>query len=98
MNAVVATLSDARTAHVSATALVDEIERDLSFASLDRLATFERLGKDPDMPADAAVAIAINGCTERSSLPPKPPPQAVGTTRTASGFSRMTCAISSRSI
>ena len=50
-----------------ATALVDEIERDLSFASLDRLATFERLGKDPDMPADAAVAIAINGWLQGAS-------------------------------
>jgi predicted esterase len=44
-----------------AAAIVDEIERGLSFASLDRLATFARLGADPDMPADAALAMAING-------------------------------------
>ena len=41
---------------------------------------------------------AISGWTERSSLPPKPPPQAVGMMRTASGSSRMTFAISSRSM
>jgi predicted esterase len=41
--------------------LIDEIEQGLSFATLDRLATFERLGTDPEMPADAAVAMAING-------------------------------------
>jgi len=41
--------------------IVDEIGQQLSFASLDRLATFERLGTDPDTPADAAVALAING-------------------------------------
>lgn len=44
-----------------ASVVVDEIEQGLSFASLDRLATFERLGTDADMPADAAVAMAING-------------------------------------
>ena len=44
-----------------ASAIVDEIEQGLSFASLDRLATFERLGADPDMPADGALAMAING-------------------------------------
>ena len=41
--------------------IVDEIEQGLSFASLDRLATFERLSTDPDMPAEAALAMAING-------------------------------------
>ena len=41
--------------------IVDEIEKGFSFASLDRLATFERLGTDPDMPADGALAMAING-------------------------------------
>ena len=44
-----------------ASAIVDEIEQGLSFASLDRLATFERLGTDPDTPADGALAMAING-------------------------------------
>ena len=41
--------------------IIDEIEQGLSFASLDRLATFARLGTDSDMPADAAMAMAING-------------------------------------
>jgi predicted esterase len=45
----------------AASTVVDEIEQGLSFASLDRLATFERLGTDPDMPAEAALAMAING-------------------------------------
>ncbi len=44
-----------------ASGVVDEIARDLSFAALDRLATFDRLGTDPDVPPDAAIAIAING-------------------------------------
>jgi len=47
--------------------IVDEIERDLSFAALDRLAAFERLGNDPDTPADAAVAIGINGWLQGAS-------------------------------
>ena len=44
-----------------ATAVIDEIQRELSFNSLERLATFERVGIDPDLPADRGVAIAING-------------------------------------
>ena len=44
-----------------ATSMVDEIERSLSFASLDRLATFERLADDPDAPAESILAMAING-------------------------------------
>lgn len=44
-----------------ASAIVDEIEQGLSFASLDRLATFERLGTDPDTPPENALAMAING-------------------------------------
>ncbi len=44
-----------------AAGIVDEIEHDLTFAALDRLATFERLGDDPDTPAEAALAIGING-------------------------------------
>jgi pimeloyl-ACP methyl ester carboxylesterase len=45
----------------AAAAVVDEIAGDLSFASLERLATFERIGGETDVPAEAAVAIAING-------------------------------------
>jgi len=44
-----------------ASTIIDEIEQGLSFASLDRLATFDRLGTDADMPASSAVAMAING-------------------------------------
>ena len=45
----------------AATAIVDEIQRELSFSTLTRLATFERVGLDPDLPADRGLAIAING-------------------------------------
>ena len=45
----------------AAAALADEIERELSFATLDRLATFERLGTGPDVPPDRAVALAVSG-------------------------------------
>lgn len=45
----------------AATAVVDEIERHLSFATLDRLATFERLGTGADVPPDRAVALAVSG-------------------------------------
>jgi pimeloyl-ACP methyl ester carboxylesterase len=41
--------------------LVDEIGRELSFGSLDRLATFDRVGTDPSVSAERAVAIAISG-------------------------------------
>ena len=44
--------------------LVDEMAGGLSFATLDRLSTFERLGTDPEMPADRALAIAISGWLE----------------------------------
>jgi predicted esterase len=44
-----------------ATAAVDEIQRELSFNTLGRLATFERVGLDPALPADRSVAIALNG-------------------------------------
>jgi predicted esterase len=44
-----------------ATEAVDEIQRELSFSTLDRLATFERVGLDPALPPDRSVAIAING-------------------------------------
>ncbi len=42
-------------------AIVDEMQRELSFTSLERLATFDRVGADPAVPADRAVAIAISG-------------------------------------
>ena len=48
--------------------IVEEIARDLSFASLDRLAAFERLGGDADAPADASVAIAINGWLQGAAV------------------------------
>ena len=44
-----------------AAAVVDEIARELSFGSLDRLATFDRVGTDPSVSADRAVAIAVSG-------------------------------------
>lgn len=44
-----------------ATAAIDEIQRELSFGALERLATFERVGLDTDLPPDRAVAIAISG-------------------------------------
>ena len=46
-------------ARAAATAILDELQRGLSFSTLDRLATFARLGTDAEMPADRAVAIAI---------------------------------------
>ncbi|RLS35192.1 MAG: peptidase [Planctomycetota bacterium] len=47
-----------------ATMVLDEIGREMTFASLDRLATFDRLGTEADMPADRAVALAITGWLE----------------------------------
>ena len=44
-----------------ATGIIDEIQRELSFSTLERLATFERVGLDDSLPADRAVAIAVNG-------------------------------------
>jgi predicted esterase len=44
-----------------ATAAIDEIQRELSFGALERFATFERVGLDPELPADRAVAIALSG-------------------------------------
>jgi predicted esterase len=41
--------------------VIDEIQRELSFSSLERLATFERVGLDASLPADRSVAIAVNG-------------------------------------
>lgn len=48
----------------AATAAVDEMQRQLSFTSLERLATFDRLGTDSGVPADRAVALAISGWLE----------------------------------
>ncbi len=45
----------------AAGAAVDEIQRQLSFTSLERLATFDRLGTDSGVPAERAVALAISG-------------------------------------
>jgi predicted esterase len=45
----------------AAAAVVDEIARELSFGSLDRLATFDRVGTDPSVSADRAVAMAVSG-------------------------------------
>jgi len=56
----VAGLADAGD-RAAAGAVADEIERELSFGTVDRLATFARLGGDPALPADRAVALAING-------------------------------------
>jgi poly(3-hydroxybutyrate) depolymerase len=50
-----------------ANAILDEIERQLSFATLDRLATFERLGTDAAMPADRGLALAISGWLQGSA-------------------------------
>lgn len=44
-----------------AEAVVAEIREQMTFATLERLATFERLGLDPTMPVDRAVAIGISG-------------------------------------
>ena len=43
------------------TAVADEIERGLTFATLGRLATFERVGLVDDVPPDRAVALAVSG-------------------------------------
>lgn len=45
----------------AAATIVDEIARELSFGSLDRLATFDRVGTDPSVSADRAVAMAVSG-------------------------------------
>jgi predicted esterase len=44
-----------------ATGVIDEIQREMSFSTLERLATFERVGLDASLPPDRSVAIAING-------------------------------------
>ena len=50
--------ADTRTA---ASLVLDEIASELTFATLDRLSAFERMGTDADVPADRAVAIGISG-------------------------------------
>ena len=45
----------------AAEAVAEEIERGLTFASLGRLATFERIGLGDDVPPDRAVALAVTG-------------------------------------
>lgn len=52
----------------TAATIIEEIGAGLSFASLDRLATFDRLGTDPDMPADGAIAMAINGWLQGAAV------------------------------
>jgi predicted esterase len=44
-----------------ATVAIDEIQRELSLGALERLATFERVGMDAELPPDRAVALAISG-------------------------------------
>lgn len=51
-----------------ATVAIDEIQRELSFGVLERLATFERVGLDADLPPDRAVAIAISGWLQGAAV------------------------------
>ena len=48
--------------------IIAEITRELSFSTLDRLATFQRLALEPAMPADRALAIAINGWLQGAAV------------------------------
>lgn len=41
--------------------VLDEIAAEMTFATLDRLSAFERMGTEPDLAADRALAIAISG-------------------------------------
>ena len=52
----------------------------------------------PDRRSRMSAAIAMSGCSDRSSLPPKPPPQALGMTRTRSTGRPRIRASSSRSM
>lgn len=52
----------------AATRIVDEMTRELSFSSLGRLAAFERLGTDPALPADRAMAIGISGWLQGAAV------------------------------
>lgn len=51
-----------------AAAIIDEMQRELSFSSLDRLATFNRVGTDPAIPPDRAVALAISGWLQGAAM------------------------------
>lgn len=48
-------------------AVLDEIAAEMTFATLDRLSAFDRLGTDADMPADRAMALAVSGWLEGAS-------------------------------
>lgn len=48
--------------------IVDEMTRELSFTTLDRLSTFERLGTDPELPPDRALAIGISGWLQGAAV------------------------------
>jgi pimeloyl-ACP methyl ester carboxylesterase len=41
--------------------VLDEIAAEMTFATLDRLSAFDRMGTEPDLAADRALAIAISG-------------------------------------
>jgi len=56
----VARLADAGDREASARVLA-EMERELSFSTLPRLATFERLGIDAGLPPDRSVSLAVTG-------------------------------------
>ena len=43
------------------TVILDEIAAEMTFATLDRLSAFDRMGTEPDLAADRAMAIAISG-------------------------------------
>lgn len=45
----------------AAGAILDEIAAEMTFATLDRLSAFDRLGSDGELAADRAVALAISG-------------------------------------
>ncbi len=48
--------------------IVDEMTRELSFSTLGRLSAFERLGVDPSLPADRALAIGISGWLQGAAV------------------------------
>ena len=66
LDAVVASLAEGPDRDV-ASAMAAEMRRELSFASLDRLAAFERLTADGSLPGDKAAALAISGWIEGPS-------------------------------
>lgn len=48
--------------------ILAEMTGELSFSTLDRLSTFQRLGLDPALPPDRALAIAISGWLEGAAV------------------------------